>query len=352
MAKKIKINKDSIIQPHEEELFRIRAKLEVTDAEKRELNKTINYWKAVAQRRADELEVALAIKKRTRPLIIRAKQIKGKSETVAMPVAVDWHVSEQVDKEIMNELNEVNLGIDDKRIRAFFRNSLRVINLWRAGTTINKMLFAILGDIIHGYIHEEFIEDNFMSPTQGVLWVQERLIAGIEFWLDEGKFEKIDIVCCIGNHGRTTQKPRISTAYKNSFEWLMYNELANIFRHKNETRVEFFISKGYHYYAKVFGRDIRFHHGDNIRYGGGVGGISIPVNKAIDKWNKARTAYLDIFGHWHQYIDHGKWVSCPCLIGYNPYAISIKAEYEPPAQSVVFIEKELGKTGALPVFLK
>jgi hypothetical protein len=49
-------------------------------------------------------------------------------------------------------------------------------------------------------------------------------------------------------------------------------------------------------------RLIRFHHGDYIKFNGGVGGISIPVeNKSIElEW--CSRAALDVFGHFHQIV--------------------------------------------------
>ena len=96
---------------------------------------------------------------------------------------------------------------------------------------------------------------------------------------------------------------------------------------------------------------LRFHHGDAIRYEGGVGGLTIPANKAIAQSNKSRTAYLDIFGHYHQMLDGGKFVSNGSLIGYNPYAIRIKASYEEPKQVFFLMERDKGKTAVYPIFV-
>jgi rhodanese-related sulfurtransferase len=36
----------------------------------------------------------------------------------------------------------------------------------------------------------------------------------------------IKVVCKFGNHGRTGEKIRISTGYKNSYEWMVYHFIA------------------------------------------------------------------------------------------------------------------------------
>jgi hypothetical protein len=100
----------------------------------------------------------------------------------------------------------------------------------------------------------------------------------------------------------------------------------------------------------VFDKRIRFHHGDGLKYQGGVGGLTIPVEKAISAWNKSPArADLDIFGHWHTAQQSRAWVSNGSLIGYNAYAVSIKASFEPPAQTYFLLDKKRGRTMTTPI---
>jgi hypothetical protein len=99
-------------------------------------------------------------------------------------------------------------------------------------------------------------------------------------------------------------------------------------------------------------RQIRFHHGHAINYQGGIGGIFIPAFKAISQWDKARPVDLDLFGHFHQCKDGGKFLSNGSLIGFNAYALSIKADYEEPKQQLFMIDKNRGRTCTWPILLK
>ena len=96
---------------------------------------------------------------------------------------------------------------------------------------------------------------------------------------------------------------------------------------------------------------LRFHHGHGMKYGGGVGGIYIPINKAIAQWNKALRADLDVFGHWHQFRDGGNFICNGSIIGYNAYALRIKADYEEPKQAFFLMDKNRGKTIVAPIFV-
>ena len=130
----------------------------------------------------------------------------------------------------------------------------------------------------------------------------------------------------------------------------MYRNIALHFEH--EKRLKFLIAEGYHIYLTVYGMVLRIHHGHALKYQGGIGGLYIPVGKAIDKWNKGRKADLDIFGHWHQLIFAPYFVCNGSLIGYNSYALSIKAEYEKPRQAFFLISKKRGRSLMAPIFVE
>ena len=192
------------------------------------------------------------------------------------------------------------------------------------------------------------MESSLLSPTDAVIWVQSRIVSGINFLLKNTNLT-FDVIMNDGNHGRSTKKVRHSTQQGNSLETLMYNWIAQVFA--GNKRVNFIIAQGYHTYYKPFeDYRIRFHHGHAIRYAGGVGGIFIPAYKAINQWNKAKYANLDIFGHFHQLKDGGNFVCNSSVIGYNGFALSIKADYEPPKQAFITIIKGKGKAGVNPIW--
>jgi len=287
--------------------------------------------------------------------VAKKLKIKGKSrgkEATAIACLSDIHCEENVDPETVNGINEYNLKIAGKSLDTYFVKLLYLIKHEREIVPIENLVLAWLGDFISGYIHEELMEDNSLSPTQACRWLLKHLCSGIDLLLEEGDFKQITVICKIGNHGRTTQKKRVSTAYKNSYEWLLYHFIAWHYQNKGEKRIKWVIEKGYHTYLDVYKFPCRFHHGDDMRYFGGVGGITIPVNKAIADWNKLRPVYLDFFGHFHTMLDLGNWVSNGSVIGHNAFGIKVKAKPERPQQTLSIIDKEHGKTKTLPIFVR
>jgi hypothetical protein len=297
-----------------------------------------------AEARADYLDI---IKGSADAHRISPKNLTG--ESAAILVLSDWHYEENIDPAKVGGRNEYNPTIASKRIRGIFQKTAALVDVSRGLTKIDELIIAPIGDMITGYIHEELVEGNWLSPTEACLAVQDELVSGIDFLIREIKPKRVVVPTAIGNHGRCTQKMRIGTAAENSFEWLMYRNLAWHYRRHNP-KVQWIVGNGYHNVIEVKGRKVRLHHGDAIRYQGGVGGITVPVNKALAAWNQSERVDLDIFGHWHQSLEHRSWVSNGSLIGYGPYSVFIKAEFEEPSQSLVVMSRQRGKIMNLKVY--
>lgn len=329
-----------------------KAQLRKLRTEKRAANKLYNDALDALARKDGEIEAILQIKGAIEPISIRPHKKDGDSEAVVFMVGSDWHVEEKVLARTVNGLNSFNLGIAEKRAEAFFKNGVRLTKIVQKDISVKKIVLALLGDFISGSIHEELVENNTLSPIEAIIFVQNLLAGGINYILKNTDVE-IEIICHSGNHARITKTTHYSTESGNSLEYGMYHSLALHF--KNERRVKFHIADGYHSFCYVYEWNIRFHHGHAVRYGGGVGGLTIPANKAIAQWNKGMPkrliADLDVFGHFHQFLDVGGFICNGSLIGYNAFAKSIKASYEEPRQAFFVIDKKRGKTFVAPIIL-
>lgn len=275
---------------------------------------------------------------------VKIEETKGvTSEAISTFLFSDLHLEERVDSDTVNGMNHYTVDEAVRRSRNYFVNAVRLNTIFSRDVTIKKGVLALLGDNITGYIHDELEESNYLSPTQATLKAYDILVSGINYMLDNTKLE-LTVICKIGNHGRTTVKRRISTGYKNSYEWMMYHFIKCHFA--GNDRLNIVVDNSYHTYVDYFGRYTgRFHHGDDIKYQGGIGGIAIPANKAIHEWNSIRRADFDCFGHYHQQMKDARTFTCNgSIIGYNAYAISIKAPYEVPRQTMFLVDKKRGKS--------
>lgn len=277
----------------------------------------------------------------------------GQSESAAVVVWSDHHSEELVLLGQVGGKNEHNLDVNKRRFEQLVYGTKAWFNIESAKTTIKELTVAALGDFITGSIHEDLAEGNLLPPTNAIYRVQNQLIGGLVFLRDELPGDvHITVVCHGGNHGRMTRDQRIATETGNSLEQYMYYVIRDYF--KNDDRFTFVIAQGYHTFVNYFDTfRVRYHHGHQINYQGGVGGITIPVNKAIAQWNKAVPVDLDVFGHFHQKFDGGIFICNGSLIGINAYAVSIKASFEKPSQTFFLINKEYGaKTMVAPIFVE
>lgn len=278
------------------------------------------------------------------PVVPRRERASGLRELTAVALASDWHVEEGVDPAQVAGRNEFNLLVAAERVERFFQAIRWNVEHQRASghLKIRDLVLWLGGDLMSGYIHEELIEGNALSPTQTIRWLQPRIEGGIRFLAKELQLESVVVPCSYGNHGRTTAKPRVSTGFKNSFEWLMYHSLADQFR--GDKRVRFHVTDGAHQYVQVYAHDpLHFHHGDDVRFQGGVGGIAVPLLKAAAQWQTVRRSSVHCIGHWHQQRDFRTAVVNGSLIGFGPYSFRVRADYEPPMQTLFFVDRDRGK---------
>jgi hypothetical protein len=270
------------------------------------------------------------------PTIIKTRAKPKPSEATAVACWSDWHYEERIDPKTIHGLNEHSRSICTDRVKLLVSKTLEQVRMFRSVHKIKKIVVWLGGDMISGDIHDELLETCEVPPAVAVVEVSQLIADSIETICREGEFDEIEIICNDGNHSRTTKKLRVAMRTGHSWEWVMYSMLANGFR--KYPRMRWIIADGEQVIHPIQGRDWRFLHGDTIRYQGGVGGLTIPANKAVSQWNKARPCYHTVFGHWHQRTPHRWWTTNGSSVGYSPFAQAIKAEYEPPMQSLIICD--------------
>lgn len=316
----------------------------------RRLKKTDDKYKVMLQEneRLHEQIEAIKVVSDANSYVIKTKSV-GTLEATAVVVASDWHWAETVHADNVNGLNEFTTKIAKARAEKFFANTVKLLDIFKEHSQIDTLVLALLGDFINGELREEAMQNNGELTMNELLEVQEVLLSGIKHLLDNTNVNLV-IPCHSGNHGRITKKIHVSTEAGNSLEYVMYHMLARAF--KDEKRVRFIIPTSYHSFLDIGGFTVRFSHGHAIRYAGGVGGIFIPVKKAIAQWNKARHVDLDVIGHYHQMRDGGDFICNGSLIGWNEFANFIKADFEKPKQVFFLIDhNRKEKTVTTPIFL-
>jgi hypothetical protein len=328
------------------EQHRARNRTQALQADARDLAKALD----VAERRADLVEAFTASARK--PLVVKRKASPHNAKRVATPVllASDWHVGERVTLGQTNGRNLYNPQIAEASARRLAEALCWMIEHHRTSFEIREVVIWPGGDLITGYLHDDQRQSNHLPPVKEVLLVQDLLGNLIDQVLGMPGIERVIVPCSYGNHGRTTAKPQVSTGAENSFEWLLYHQMRRTYEAARRP-VEWQIPDGEFNYLRVHGTTIRFTHGDAAKYGGGVGGITIPINKAIARWQTHTHADVTCMGHFHTYHDLPNLVVNGSLIGASPYGMRVGG-YETPAQAFFLIDAKRGKCQSTPLWVR
>jgi hypothetical protein len=284
-------------------------------------------------------------------ILVYGQAKQDRSDSVACATLSDWHVDEPVEAGPVHGLNEFSPDIARERAEHCFRNLLALAHMLGRDTKIRTLHLSLLGDFISGWIHEELLANTAMAPGDAMAFVEGLLASGIEFLLRESDFQ-VEADCIPGNHGRMTKQVHLGDPTGTSLETYMYRALANRF-HGNP-RVTLRVSGQAMVYRHFYERfKMRLIHGYEVKYGGGVGGLTIPLRKALAQWNNPIRADLTVLGHFHQLFDGGDFIVNGSLIGYNTFAQAIKASFEEPRQAFWLVHARKGgqKSVTAPIWL-
>lgn len=291
-----------------------------------------------------DLVVALGTKGQA-PLKISVKKNKTKGKITPICLWSDWHIDEPVPPE-QGHGNVYSPEIADQRFQKLLSETVSLVQTAQKTNVISEVVVWCGGDFFSGMIHPDLQETVSESPAQISLRVYDMLKYGLTYIADKTKL-KVYVPCSWGNHGRLTAKPRVSTAASHNLEQIVYQSLAR----DMDSRFTFDVSKTAFKYLELGNFVVRFNHGDGgLRFGGGVGGLSIPLHKWKARLDEHRTANLSIIGHWHQARNFSHSICNGSMIGNNEYSAAFGSE--PPTQLIVMIDRELERVGPVyPVYL-
>lgn len=282
--------------------------------------------------------------------IVPRERASGLREATAIALASDWHVGELVEQEKVINRNSYNLEIARARAGRFFEGIVWLTRTHSSAFAIRDLVVWLGGDIITGYIHEELVESSLCSPTLAVVFARELISSGLEHLLRElPGLERIAVLCNHGNHGRTTLKRRIATGAENSFEHLLFLMLAREWAH--EPRVQWHVTRAEHLYAELYGEWTRWLHGDEVKYDRGIGGVFVPVNRALHRLDSVRPVRSTFMGHFHTYAALEHCTLNGSLVGYNPFAMKMTLPYEPPRQGFLLWDSRRGPCMRTPIWV-
>jgi hypothetical protein len=329
-----------------------QVKLHQVKAQVNDLKKDIKEFRTdIAQR--NQLIATLEGGTKINPLLLKpiiANETLFKNEQACIIALLsDVHGEHKITRAQTNNANQYNLEICEERLEHYFTNLLKLTRIFRKDIVINDLIWGWLGDFIHGFIHEEYVRTNLLSPIAASIWMTELLARGIKKVLEDGEFSRVVIICKVGNHSRITNKVYSDEEAVMSHEWGIYKTLAKMF-----PTIGWTIDESYFTYFNAYDKTLRFHHGHAFRYMGGIGGIQIPLMRFIAKVNRQQRADMDVIGHWHQrsFDATNGFLINGCVDGADPYSIRLGFPIEPPTQQFQLLDNNRGFTINAPIMLE
>lgn len=339
----VSIHPGNIPQTIDQDLLERKRQAIIKDLERRNQQLLFKYNEL-----SDKFDEALQLTEFTKikvPKITINKSVKDQ----AVPIIQysDWHVEERIEKSTTGGLNEYNPDIAKARSERVVLNTLKLINKERQDVTIKELVVCLGGDFINNYLHEHDVQMNFMSPIQAALFAKELLKKALLTLANNAKVDRIIVVCVRGNHGRQTKRMSPSTDYRMNLEAIIYHGL----KQELQQPFEWHIPDSELAYFDVLGRKIRAFHGHQVSYQGGVGDLTVPLNKLIQKWDKTVRADWNLMHHYHRvWMPTSNCSLNGSLCGWNSYAQSIGAAFERPMQVFHLLDSKKGFTTRMPIF--
>lgn len=331
---------EEMLAPEEEH----RLKKKLRDSEKK--NKELMDRVIVAEDRLAMITEAMS--NRISP-ITPTEITSGLREGTAVFLISDLHLEEEVKPEKVNFMNKFNLDIARKRMTKLFEGIRWFIETQRQSFKIRTACIWLGGDMFTNYLHDDNKESNLLAPPAAFAFAKRLITDGLKFVLEDEELERLVVPCNDGNHGRLSKDLRATTRAEMSLENLMYGLIADEL--KSDPRVEFEIAQGDQLYTQIYNMTVRWTHGAEVKGGGGIGGISVPLYRALSRWQTVRHADLTCLGHFHQRLSLRDIEMNGSLIGYSPYAMRIAARFEEPTQSAFMIDSKRGKSICAPLWV-
>ena len=299
----------------------------------------------------DELKGIIGLKKDAAP--VELVEIKGKEkstldeENTGFLILSDFHAEEVVKPSTVLGMNEFNLEISERRIKNYFSNAIYMLKK----KPVDTLVLAVLGDMIGGYIHDELMQTNELSPMEAIAFVKKLLISGFKAIHDElPEIKKFVMVGITGNHTRTTRKLQFSNGFAMNHEYFMYKDIEQTLTLMGLTKFQFVIPEGDFAYLDIYGRKILFCHGFQFKSAGGIGGIYPPMLRWFGKMNQTIKIDKAFIGHWHQSIYTKEVCVNGSLKGMDAFAMGHGLAYEEPQQAYVILNKKRGFIFYSPIF--
>ena len=277
------------------------------------------------------------------------------SEHVVLHIS-DMHADQVIKPESVGGLEKYDFPVACARAERIVNTTLE----WTQQTLAPKFNFPTLwilsyGDQTSGTIHKAAERSYFRNQFRNCLAIGQ--LQGLMIRDLAPAFERVNVVCLSGNHGRLTPKKDYPAPLEN-FDYLV-SEIARS-HCKDIPNVSFLIPDAWSVNLNINGVGFSVSHGDDVKGNGGIPFYGmVRRQKGLIAINNLqgglRTRYF-CMGHHHvaasladmdgELLVNGAWT------GTDPYAYNALSGYREPSQLLHGVNPEYGVTWRLPIKIR
>jgi len=151
---------------------------------------------------------------------VAAKGTKVSAPLSAVLVLSDWHIGEYTESDNIENFNQYNWAIAQKRAYYLQKQFVNWVAVQRTATIVDELVVVVVGDMISGDIHYELqVTNEFPAPVQAVRAgvLLSKTIAELSANFKSVRVEYVTL----DNHSRLTKKPQWKEGGLNSYNYIV-----------------------------------------------------------------------------------------------------------------------------------
>lgn len=266
----------------------------------------------------------------------------------------DAHADEVVEPHKVGGLEEFNFNVACCRAERYVDSIIEWTQHTLANHRFKRAVVLMNGDMTSGQIHDHEGRSHYRNMMRNSLAIGQMISLMMRDLAPH--FEKIDVICLSGNHGRRTVKKDYDGAWSN-WDYLI-SETAKLHcaAHKNVT---FHIPDTWSLVLDIEGHGFCMMHGDDIKAWNGIPfyGIERKTRRLTALHNSiGKQVRYFVFGHFHAMTMSaelkGETIVNGAFPATDPYSYESFSGYRDPMQLIHGVSPKYGMTWRLPVKIK
>lgn len=337
----LSLNERSAVQRLKDENAELRAKLRDADRYHGMVQELVK----VVERKYEPL----------RPIDVRkTKPRKSQTDTDAFVFLADQHGDRIVQSSGVWGLDQYDFNVFRCRLWEWAKMIMRYTQHHLPNFFFDTLWGWHLGDSVQGDIHNMKYRNFFPNSTIAALAVGDVQAQALQ-WLAQF-FNRINLVCVSGNHGRTTKLKDFEDPHDN-FDYLVAAVMKA--RLTNVPNVQIIAPRAWSAFVKVRGHLFELNHGDGVR-----GTWSIPWYGFDKRESKVRAiaaakqAFIDAhcYGHYHTPMTRpagqGRSIHAGAWYITDQYALNAVQGANEPEQQLILTNERFLRQIEIPLMLR